>query len=424
MTQPIRLLLIFLLLSTGLNTVAQTNAVPVYKGAVKASREKMYTNIVKNIITKNLFLPLSDSTEENWESAFDAIEVLRYTPYWISETANAAFDGIEKRSPAFQRALLEFCYAMYPDSFTAPVETLASTTGNSKIFALCTEYLYQAKKINTSSIATKTRMFQFMLEQDSILNPLVKSKWKLRDQDKIAALQEISNPNFFPGNVVLISFQRKNRNYPGIVVVRDKAGNFITNDSGKIIALPQLARSVSNLPFYLTNGNTPQGVFRMFDFGQSKSMAIGPTTNIQLMMPLETSPQFFLKDSSITDTVWTEVLYQKILPESWKKYLPALETYYASKAGRTEIIAHGTTVDPEYYKGQSYYPHTPTQGCLCTKEIWSTADGSRLISDQQQLVDAVQKAGGPDGYVVVIEIDNQQKPVNLNDIWPYLKRKP
>ena len=423
MTQPIRLLLIFLLLCTGLHTVAQ-DAAPVYKGAIKASREKMYNNIVKNIITKNLYLPLSDSTEENWESAFDAIEVLRYTPYWISETVNAAFDGIEKRSAGFQRALLEFCYAMYPDSFTAPVETLASTTGNSKIFALCTEYLYQAKKINTSSVATKTRMFQFMLEQDSILNPLVKSKWKVRDQDKIEALQEISNPNFLPGNVVLFSFQRKNRNYPGMVVVRDKAGNFVTNDSGKIIALPQLARSVSNLPFYLTNGNTPQGVFRMFDFGQSKSMAIGPTTNIQLMMPLETSPQFFLKDSSITDTVWTEALYQKILPESWKKYLPALETYYASKAGRTEIIAHGTTVDPEYYKGQSYYPHTPTQGCLCTKEIWSTADGSRLISDQQQLVEAVQKAGGPDGYVVVIEIDNQQKPVNLNDILPYLKRKP
>jgi hypothetical protein len=312
---------------------------------------------------------------------------------------------------------------MYPDSFTAPVETLASNTGNSKIFALCTEYLYQAKKINTSSVATKTRMFQFMLEKDSILNPLVKSKWKLKENDKIGALQEISNPNFLPGNVVLFSFQRKNRNFPGMVVVRDKEGNFVTGDSDTIIAIPQLARSVSNLPFYLTNGNTPQGLFRMFDFGVSKSMAIGPTTNIQLMMPLETSPQFFLKDSSITDTVWTEALYQKILPDSWKKYLPALETYYASKAGRTEIIAHGTTVDPEYYKGQSYYPHTPTQGCLCTKEIWSAADGSRQISDQQKLVDAVKKAGGPDGYVVVIEIDNQQKPVSLNDILPYLKRK-
>ena len=422
MIQPIKLLLIFLLLCTGLHTVAQ-DALPVYKGAEKASREKTYNNIVKNIITKNLYLPLSDSTEENWASAFDAIEVLRYTPYWISETVNAAFDGIEKRSPGFQRALLEFCYAMYPDSFTAPVETLAATTGNSKIFALCTEYLYQAKKLNGSAVATKTRMFQFELEQDSILNPLVKSKWKIKDQDKIAALQEINNPNFLPGNVVLFSFQRKNRNFPGMVVVRDKEGNFITGDSNKIIALPQLARSVSNLPFYLTNGNTPQGIFRMFDFGVSKSMAIGPTTNIQLMMPRETSPQFFLKDSSITDTVWTEALYQKILPETWKKYLPALETYYASKAGRTEIIAHGTTVDPEYYKGQFYYPHTPTQGCLCTKEIWSAADGSRMISDQQKLVDAVKKAGGPDGYVVVIEIDNQQKPVSLNDILPYLKRK-
>lgn len=424
MTQRLRLLLIFLLLCTGLHTVAQPNTTPVYKGAVKASREKMYNNVVKNIITKNLYLPLSDSTEENWISAFDAVEVLRYTPYWISETVSAAFDGIEKRSPGFQRALLEFCYAMYPDSFTAPVETLASTTSNSKIFALCTEYLYQAKKISAATIATKARMFQFELEQDSILNPLVKSKWTIPEHDKTAALQEISNKTFLPGNVVLFSFQRKNRNYPGLVVVRDKEGHFITNDSGNIIALPQLARSVSNLPFYLTNGNTPQGIFRMFDFGVSKSMAIGPTTNIQLMMPLETSPQFFLKDSTILDTVWTEALYQKLLPESWKKYLPALETYYASKAGRTEIIAHGTTVDPEYYKGKSYYPHTPTQGCLCTKEIWSSTDGSRIISDQQKLVDAVQKAGGPDGYVVVIEIDNQQKPVSLNDILPYIKIKP
>jgi hypothetical protein len=208
-----------------------------------------------------------------------------------------------------------------------------------------------------------------------------------------------------------------------MVVVRDSEGNFVTGDSNKVFAVPQLARSVSNLPFYLTNGNTPQGIFRMFGFDISKSMAIGPTTNIQLTMPHETSPQFFLKDSAITDTVWTEALYQKILPESWKKYLPALESYYASKAGRTEIIAHGTTVDPEYYKGQLYYPYTPTQGCLCTKEIWSAADGRRIISDQQKLVDAVKKAGGPDGYVVVIEIDNQQKPVSLNDILPYLERK-
>jgi len=415
--------ILFFFLFSSFDCLAQADSIPIYKGGVQANRDKMYANITKNIITKNLYLSLSDSTEENWEDAFYAMEVLCYKPYWVSENVNTAFDGIEKRSAGFQRALLEFCYAMYPSDFTAAVQTLASTTGNSKIFALCTEYLYQANKITSNSIATRTKMFQFEMEQDSILNPLVKSKWKVTDNDKAAALHEICTKTFLPNNVVLFSFQRKNRNYPGMVVVRNKEGNFVIDDSSNIIALPQLARSVSNLPYYLTNGNTPQGIFRMFGFAVSKSMAIGPTTNIQLSMPLETSPQFFLKDSTLTDTVWTEALYQKLLPPSWKKYLPALETYYASKAGRTEIIAHGTTVDPAFYKGQPYYPYTPTQGCLCTKELWSTTDGKRLISDQQKLVDAVTKAGGPDGYLVVIEIDDQQKPISVNDILPYIKTK-
>jgi hypothetical protein len=36
-------------------------------------------------------------------------------------------------------------------------------------------------------------------------------------------------------------------------------------------------------------------------------------------------------------------------------------------------------------------------------------------------VDAVKSAGGANGYCVVIEIDDQQKPVSLKDILPFLK---
>jgi hypothetical protein len=426
MEKQIRLLKIiigiFFMLFT-LHSIAQTNVIPVYKGAIKANREKTYSNIVKNTITKNLSLPLTDSTEENWEDAFYAMEVLDYRQPWVIEKIKIAFIGIEKRSIGFQRALIEFCYAMYPELYITPVQKMLSNTGNSKIFALCTEYLFQAKKITQSKIQTNTRIFRFSLEQDSILNPLVKSKWKVTDKTRLNALKEVCKKTFLPNNVVLFSFQRKNRNFPGMVVVRDTAGNFVTDDSDTIFAIPQLARSISNLPFYLTNGNTPQGIFRMFGFDVSKSIAIGTTTNIQLTMPLETSPQFFLKDTTITDTVWTLTLYQKLLPDSWLYFMPAYETYFASKAGRTEIIAHGTTVDTEYYKGKSYYPYTPTQGCLCTKEIWSSIDGKRTVSDQQKLVDAVKKAGGADGYLIVIEIDDQQKPVNINEILPYLKQK-
>ncbi len=159
----------------------------------------------------------------------------------------------------------------------------------------------------------------------------------------------------------------------------------------------------------------------MNGFDVSKSMAIGPTTNIQLLMPYETSPRLFLNDPSIQDSVWIEDLYRRLLPDNLKDYLPLYESFFASKAGRTEIIAHGTTVNIDYYKSQVYYPFTPTEGCLCTKETWNPLNGKRVESDQQKLVNALKKTGGANGYCIVIEIDNQQKPVSLNDILPFLK---
>ena len=159
----------------------------------------------------------------------------------------------------------------------------------------------------------------------------------------------------------------------------------------------------------------------MFGFAVSKSNFIGPTPNIQLTMPAETSIQHFMNDSAITDTVWTENWYKKLLPPQWKNYTPFYESYYAGKAGRTEIIAHGSTVNPAYYKGQPYYPLTPTMGCLCTKEIWNEEDGKRTASDQQLLVNAIQQAGGANGYYIVIELNDEERPVTMEDILPFLK---
>jgi hypothetical protein len=101
--------------------------------------------------------------------------------------------------------------------------------------------------------------------------------------------------------------------------------------------------------------------------------------------------------------------------------MPFCETFFAGMAGRTEIIAHGSTVDPSYYKGTLYYPLTPTLGCLCTKEMWDGETGKRKQSDQQKLVDALQQAGGADGYYIVVELNDEQRAVELNDLLPYLQ---
>jgi hypothetical protein len=231
-------------------------------------------------------------------------------------------------------------------------------------------------------------------------------------------ISEILNKNFLPGQIVMYSFQRKNRDFPGMVLIRNASGNFITDSLGNYFHIPQLARSISNLPGYLSNGNTPQGIYKMYGFEISMSSFIGPTANVQMGMPVEISLQKFFNDSSITDSVWTIDYYRRVLPKKLYDYSPLYESFYAGLAGRSEIIAHGTTLDPKLYSNKLYYPLTPTQGCLCTKEIWN---GRRLESDQQKLVNGLLKAGGAKGYVVVIEIDDKQEPVTINDLLPYLR---
>ena len=428
-TARLRYAFAVILLPIHFTAAAQTDTAPVFKDAIAANRSKTYSNIVKNIITKNLSLPLTDSTEENWQDAFYAMEVLQYKQPWLLEKVKLAFDSVERRSTGFQRSLLELAYSNYPAQFKEAVYPLTGKTTSAKIFAMAAAYIIKADSgqlgplylIGLSRFPV-LRMLDSSKNNLAILNTLEDVATLQPEKISAKKLKAFFAASFLQGNTILYSIQRKNRNYPGIAIVRDGAGNFITDSSGKIFSVPQLARSITNLPYYLTNGNTPQGIFRMNGFAISKSAAIGPTENIQLMMPFETSPQYFLKDSSITDTAWTAALYERLLPEALKKYHPLSGSYYASACGRTEIIAHGTTVDPNYYKGQTYYPHTPTQGCLCTKEIWSPVDGIRTESNQQQLVNILKKAGGANGYCVVIEIDDQQKPVSVDEILPYIKK--
>jgi hypothetical protein len=432
MMKLIRYFIFCFLLIAFFKSNAQTATVPFYKGALKANREKTYNYIINTSILKNLSLPLTDDTEADWQDAFYAMELIRYKQPWVNEKIKTAFDSIENRTVGFQRALMELVYTNYTVEFKDNINKLFLSSLNAKVFAMCGEYLLRAdrSKKNIKYIRdngwTKTRKHFIKDVKDYLIGyeflwPIMPRTEKDKVEEKVNPMK-LLNTAFLKGNVILYSIQRKNRNYPGIVILKDTNGNFITDDKGIIFSVPQLARSISNLPGYLTNGNTPQGIFRMYGFGTSKIDAIGTTENIQLTMPFETGVQHFLKDSTIIDSVWTKELYQQLLPKALQNYHPLFQSYYASAIGRTEIIAHGTTIDTSFYRGQPYFPFTPTAGCLCTKEIWSATDGKRTISDQQKLVDAVKKAGGADGYVIVIEIDDQQKPVSINEILPYLKK--
>ncbi|MDQ2863788.1 MAG: hypothetical protein M3R50_09120 [Bacteroidota bacterium] len=415
--------LLILISFSSLQIFAQYDA-PLYTSyTTAAERLKLHNRLINYSINKNLSVPLADSTEENWEDAFSAIGVLLYKSPFTNEKIHSAFNLIEERSADFQKRLLELVYSNYPGTFALQAEKLMGITTDPNVFALCAEYLFQQKKDSTF-INSITQLINKKFGDQGIIDPVL-YMLQVHISETVSrgtflskkSLEKLFSKRFLPAQTVMYSIQRKNRDYPGILVVRNRDGNFITDSSGIIFHIPQLARSTTNLPFFLRNGNTPQGIFLMHGFGVSMSSFIGPTANIQLLMPVESGIKMFLGDSSISDTTWNIDYYKRLIPADLQNYLPLFYSYYAGLAGRTEIIAHGTTIDPGFYVNKPYYPLTPSQGCLCTKEIW---DGKRTESDQQKLVNALLKAGGANGYCVVIELDDKQSAVTLKDVLPYL----
>lgn len=412
----------FLFLLTGFSfaVTAQYQAPFYLKITEPGERTLTYGRIVNNIILKNLAIPLTDSSEDEWEGAFNAMEIVNYTSGLTEEKMRVAMDSLANRSVDFQRATLEAAYALYPGKFTAQAAELMNTTGNAKIFAICAVYLYQASPGTKDQIQAS---LQKSFGDSALVNPILLGlqRWinpeEISREQKASVLKQLISASFLKGQTVLYSFQRKDRNYPGMVMVRKKDGSFV-KAGDDYFHVPQLARGIANLPYFLTKGNTPQGLYRMFGFGVSLNQSIGPTANVQMGMPVELTKKNFFDNVSDTSG-WTIDDYAKLLPESLRQYKPLYETYLAGAAGRNEIIAHGSTINPEYYVGKTYYPLTPTEGCLATKEFW---DGKLVYSDQEKLVNALLAAGGAYGYVLVIEMEDQQRPVTLEDVLPWLPK--
>jgi hypothetical protein len=399
--------------------------VPLYTSyTTDAARAQMKHGLINYSISKNFSLPLTDSTEENWEEAFDAMEVIRYNTAFTLKKVESAFDSLQTTSVSFQRALMEVVYSNYPRKFLKQSLSLLQKTNDPKIFAMCAEYLMQGDKSEVEKENLSKKLLQKFTDT-AYKNPILYMLQTRLTPDKVnmipvdKVLPQIFGRDFLPHHEVMYSLQRKDRDYPGMVIIRNADGEFVRDSSGKIFTVTQLARSITNLPGYLTNGNTPQGIFKMYGFKVSMGNFIGPTANVQLGMPVELTLQKFFDQDAILDSIWTVDYYQTLIPKKLQQFLPLYESYYAGLAGRSEIIAHGTTIDPSYYIGKPYYPLTPTEGCLCTKEIWN---GKRIESDQQKLVNGLLKAGGANGYCVVIDIDDKNAPVALKDVLPYIPK--
>jgi hypothetical protein len=386
------------------------------------ARSNFYRLQVNEHIQKALSMPLKDTAAERaWSDAFWAMALLNYKSPWAHNKILAAAKDLDKRTASFQRAFFQFSYANYPTEFLSAAEKILQQTNDAALFVLCAEYVWQ------NSNNSNTRKFILAAYDSKRTRPGFSLACKLlieklsEEEQPVPPIGDLLKQKFQNNAVVVFSIQRKNRNYPGLLVIRKQDGKFLRTADGSLFHLPQLARSLYNLPSYISNGNTPQGIYRINGFDTSANTFIGPSENLQLLMPFEATPTDYnpkLNKDSVPR--WHIAFYKNLLPPSWQLYKPMYDAYYASLMGRTEIIAHGSTINTEYYKSKPYYPLTPSMGCLVTKELWDKKTGRRTQSDQQLLTDAIKKVSGSNGYLIVVETADKNEPVSVQEITPFI----
>ncbi len=395
-----------------------------YEGGTKEERELYKKDLYRYI--KLAQTSKADSAHwSDWSVSLWAMELLLDTSYSTRVALKAPLDNYFRLNKSFKRTLLEVVYTIAPQQYAQRVAEIGMNESDLKHVLMCRQYLLR----NQSAFKRELYFLDERIKSNTWANSNLKETWLFAQQTQSMppadpnALRSLFTADFMKGETVIYSIQRRNREYEGLAIVRDPNGYFVMDENREICAVPQLARSINALPWYLTNGNTPQGIYSIQGIDTSASEAIGQTPNIQLVMPFESSVGRFFHDSTRRGE-WSESLIRSLLPPALKQYDPLLSSFYAGKAGRTEIIAHGTTVDPSYYEKRTFYPNTPTMGCLSSTEFYSEENGRCTKSNQLLLLNAFLSTGRNKGYLVVIDIDDKRSPVKPADLKLLLPRKP
>lgn len=382
-----------------------------------SKRERLSKDLRENIVARTFSQQLDSNNEHRFESACKAVSQFMIVGDEVDRGFSQLFQQYNMVPYPTKRAFLEAVYAVSPVTYRKQVSTIFETEKEPKLFAMMAVYLF---RVDTSA-ENVNRIALKMVEQfpgyDSIdiLVELEKYLHASSARKSPPDITQLFNHQTTHGKKVIYSFQRWNRDYPGLAIVQNADGRFMRNESGRLMVFQQLARSASNLPYFITNGSTPQGLYSIQGTAIARNNYIGPTPNLQMLIPHEKDWTKFYHQP-VDSTQDSLKLYMSLLPPAWRNYAPMLEAWNAGKIGRTEIIAHGTTIDPEYFADKPYYPLTPTMGCLCAKEVWNNTSGRLLVSEQFNLVSTYTATAGQKGFLFVVNLDDQQKAVTREEL--------
>ncbi|MDA0811917.1 MAG: hypothetical protein O3C21_05965 [Verrucomicrobia bacterium] len=367
-----------------------------------AERAEARRRQLEDVIKPGLQQTISPEHFDQWTQVLSAIKWSNYRAADAIAPMRELFAS-SQLPEELRRSLFETAYGQYPDAFADEMGHAFETERDTRLVAMAGAYLLRMTPGDAERMQMRLLLEARFPEWATLPRILalhhelcVPRQLALRQRPELRDL--LSAP--FDGRAAVFSLQRLDRQWCGRAIVRGADGEFLRRETGSIWSVPHFARSVSDLPGTISNGNTPQGIFEIRGIGHAKNVAIGPTETLVLGLPGE------------YDATWTEARYDQLLPQTWRAWWPIKEAWWAGQAGRYEILAHGTTIDPEFWRDEPFYPNTPSHGCLTSPEQWNGTTGVREDSDQLRLVRAFQGAGGAPGWLVLIEIDAAAEPVS------------
>ena len=369
-----------------------------------------------------LAVPLDPLTDTALPGALEAVALFNLNPNLARQHLLAAIPTLAEKSTDYQRQILTGAHTLYwMDAAPVIVQLLPKIT-TPKEFAIGAYTVLRAADTAPTRAQLRAQLLasfpQWEAEPRLIALERRLRAEPLQDLAARPPLRDLLGAPIRPGFPVVFSFQRKNRENPGLAMVRGADGRFVRNADGSLFHVAQLAMAKSRLPGTITNGNTPQGLFSIQGTVTATNPWIGPTPALESKVPKEASVEAFEHADASTPAVeWDESRYWSFFPASWQHYAPVREAWLAGLAGRDEMWIHGDTVNPDYYRNERFYPYAPSAGCLVAMEYWSSEDGTLVQSDQLAIVKAFASTGRLKGFLVVVEVDDRSQPVALADVF-------
>ncbi len=305
---------------------------------------------------------------------------------------------------------------------------VANNSKNSTWVAMAVAGLAQRESLSTSDLITQISLK--ISQKFNFIDPV-----NLRLSTTLQSLYQISQPplrdlllaKIVANQPILFVICSSDRAQLCQAIVKDERGILLKEANGKLWSVSLFLQSLHRLPWNFTNGNTPQGIYRIEGLApenlktakdlptDQEFLAYGQFPLVKLFMPFETAVKEFLPGKKGTFKGSIQA-YQALLPSSWRDYFPLQQSYWAGKLGRSFIRIHGTGFAPGYFWTDSQAianPNwNPALGCISAQELYDSK-GNIIKADMPKILDALRQVGKGKvtGYAVVVDLAPNQEPL-------------